>query len=197
MKYLFVFLICIPWYTFAAEPFAAEPELLINGDKCTVNKSEAPIDLIMNRIKSGATDLTNENESLAKANEMVRVANMNVIKLKTQLKVDQDALFALLTDITNNKPPIPVIKKVVSILEVASANCVYCDSDKTIAEYVSAGINISKTYDTKYEVTSTPTYIALVDGKEVMDKGEKIRATGRLTQGQLLKWQQDLIKWVK
>jgi len=192
MKYLFCLLICIPWYT-----FGGEIELSPMGDKCTVNKAEAPIDLIMNRIKNGATEFTNENDKLLKAKEDLKVAEMNVIKLKAQLKIDQDALITLLTDITNNKPrPIPAIKKVVSILEIASAGCVYCDSDKTIADYVTAGINISKIYDTKYEVTSTPTYIAFVDGKEIMNgKGEKIRATGRLSKSQLLNWQEDLMKW--
>jgi hypothetical protein len=152
-------------------------------------KVKAPIDPIqsaLDSIRASAENLAKANITKNDAQKALDTANTDIKSLTDKLAADRVLLNKLLDNINNNVPA-PEIQ----IIEVYSDGCAYCDTDATIAGYVKEGLPIVKTKDSKWKATATPTFIALLNGKEVS------RVVGILSKDKLFQWHKDLIVWSK
>ena len=176
--YIFTFIDIFTFIVFAMFLFTT----LANGQSCPTPKTAATI---YTDIDNNAVQIESLMAAKAELESTLLKTNDALAASIKKLAQNRAKLNAYLDNLGKPKPK----EKSIQIVEVYSEGCQYCDTDETIAGYVKNGLNIVKTKDTKWAVTSTPTYIMTVDGKEIN------RVAGYLSEKTLTKWQLDIKVW--
>jgi len=199
-KFIFVFIVL-----FATPLFGS----IMLPDKCDCPDGVCPVSVFsmqvsggiidtvtatMDAIKLDASNLTKANNDKNAAQKLLDQANADIKTYSDKLATDRVNLNKLLDDINNNKPAPK--QKVIELVEIASSTCDPCNKMQPIVDELSKnGVNIRRLNTDKetcpYAHSVTPTWIMLVDGKEVS------RAEGMYDKKRLQAWWEEMVIWAK
>ncbi len=151
-----------------------------------------PVQVATDAVKLDAVNLSKSNQDKVAAQKLLDKADADIKTNGDKLAADRLTLNALLDDIAQNKPaPIP---KVVQLIEIASTTCDPCNKMQPIVDQLAKnGANVRRLNTDKencpYAHSVTPTWIMLVDGKEVA------RAEGMYDLKRLQDWWDAMTAW--